>query len=131
VVYLRVRAQDAAPEWSRPLAAKGPHHTAIEKLFRRAREKAGLPSDLVWYSARHSFATDRLDQTGNIKLVSDALRHQCVTTTQKYLHPSMKNLPGRVNQKNVARAAEALNENLRHIPRHSLELTLPLEGISH
>jgi site-specific recombinase XerC len=76
-------------------------HTAIEKTFRQAREKAGLPSELVWYSAGHSFATDRLDQSSNIKLVSDALGHQCVTTTQKYPHPSMKDLAGRVNQRNV------------------------------
>jgi site-specific recombinase XerD len=56
-------------------------HTAIEKPFRQAREEAGLPSELVLYSARHSFATDLLDQTGNIKLVSDVLGHESVVTT--------------------------------------------------
>jgi site-specific recombinase XerD len=76
-------------------------HTAIEKPFRQAREKAGLPSELVLYSARHSFATDLLDQTGNIKLVGDVLGHESVMTTQSYLHPSMKNLAGIVNQRNV------------------------------
>jgi site-specific recombinase XerD len=63
------------------------------------------------YSARHSFATDLLDQTG-IKLVSDVLGHESVVTTQKYLHPSMKDLGGIVNQRNVERAAEALNETM-------------------
>jgi site-specific recombinase XerC len=93
--------------------------------------KAGLPSELVLYSARHSFATDLLDQTGNIKLVSDVLGHESVVTTQKYLHPSMKNLARVANQRNKERTDEALNKNLRHIPRHSFELTLPLEGVSH
>jgi hypothetical protein len=36
----------------------------------------------------------------------------------------MKSLAGIVNQRNVYEAAEALNENLGHIPRHSFELTL-------
>jgi site-specific recombinase XerD len=38
------------------------------------------------YSARHSFATDLLDRTGNLKLVMDVLGHESVTTTQKYPH---------------------------------------------
>jgi integrase len=86
---LRVRAQDAASEWVFPSSRSRTGnitHTAIEKPFRNAREKAGLPSELVLYSARHSFATDLLDQTGNIKLVSDVLGHEGVVTTQKYLH---------------------------------------------
>jgi integrase len=101
---LRMRAQHAESKWVFPsMRSKTGHitHTAIEKPFRQAREKAGLPSELVLYSARHSFATDLLDQTGNIKLVGDVLGHESVMTTQSYLHPSMKNLAGIVNQRNV------------------------------
>jgi site-specific recombinase XerC len=43
-------------------------------------------------SARHSFATDMLDQTGNIVLVGRLLGHRSVTSTQRYLHPEMKGL---------------------------------------
>jgi site-specific recombinase XerD len=64
--------------------------------------------NLVLYSARHSFATDLLDQTGNLKLIMDVLGHESVTTTQKYLHPSSKDLAGIVNQRNRERAAEAV-----------------------
>jgi len=83
-------------------------HTALEKPFRQARKEAKLPKELVLYSARHSFATDLLDRTGNIKLVSDVLGHESVTTTQKYLHPALKNLAQIVNQRNAGRTAEAV-----------------------
>jgi site-specific recombinase XerD len=82
-------------------------HTAIEKPFRKARQDAKLPKELVLYSARHSFATDLLDRTGNIKLVSDVLGHESVTTTQKYLHPALKNIAEVINERNKGRAAEA------------------------
>ncbi|WP_158750361.1 site-specific integrase [Acidobacterium sp. S8] len=111
---LRVRAQHAKSEWvfpSRNKKCKTGHitHTAIEKPFRKARKDAGLPKELVLYSARHSFATDLLDRTGNLKLVMDVLGHESVTTTQKYLHPALKNVADVVNQRNEGRAAEVVN----------------------
>lgn len=109
---LRVRAKGAKTEWvfpSKRKKSKTGHitHTAIEKPFRMVRKAAKLPKELVLYSARHSFATDLLDRTGNIKLVSDVLGHESVTTTQKYLHPALKNLAEIVNQRNAGRTAEA------------------------
>jgi len=83
-------------------------HTGIEKPFRQARKAAKLPKELVLYSTRHSFATDLLDKTGNLKLVQDVLGHESVTTTQKYLHPALKNIAKVVNQRNAGRAAEAV-----------------------
>jgi len=109
---LRRRARNAKTEWvfaSKRKGTKTGHitHTGIEKPFRIAREAAKLPKELVLYSARHSFATDLLDRTGNLKLVMDVLGHESVTTTQKYLHPSQKNIAEIVNQRNMGRAAEA------------------------
>lgn len=82
-------------------------HTGIERPFRVVRKAAKLPKELVLYSARHSFATDLLDGTGNLKLVMDVLGHESVTTTQKYLHPSLKNIAAYVNERNKGRAADA------------------------
>lgn len=79
-------------------------HTAIEKPFRQARKAAKLPKELVLYSARHSFATDLLDRSGNLMLVKEVLGHESVTTTQKYLHPALKNIAGIVNERNRVRA---------------------------
>jgi integrase len=112
---LRIRAEKAKlteVEWVFPAKRKKTKtghimHTAIEKPFRKARKDAGLPKELVLYSARHSFATDLLDRTGNLKLVMDVLGHESVTTTQKYLHPSLKNIAEIVNQRNAGREAEA------------------------
>ena len=115
---LRVRSEKAKTangkpksEWVFPSKRKDSQtghitHTALEKPFRQVRTEAKLPKELVLYSARHSFATDLLDRTGNIKLVSDVLGHESVTTTQKYLHPALKNLADVVNQRNAGRAAE-------------------------
>ena len=109
---LRIRAKRAKTEWVFASVRKGTKtghitHTGIEKPFRIARKAAKLPKELVLYSARHSFATDLLDRTGNLKLVMDVLGHESVTTTQKYLHPSQKNIAEIVNQRNMGRAAEA------------------------
>lgn len=116
---LRVRLNDAQSDKKKKSVspwvfssnrAKSGHieHTSIERPFRKARKDAKLPDDLVLYSARHSFATDLLDQTGNLMLVKNVLGHESVATTQKYLHPSMKNLAEIVNQRNAGRSAEAV-----------------------
>lgn len=109
---LRARSKGAKSEWVFPSRRKGTRtghitHTGIERPFRMVRETAKLPKELVLYSARHSFATDLLDRTGNLKLVMDVLGHESVTTTQKYLHPSFKNIAHVVNERNRGRAADA------------------------
>jgi site-specific recombinase XerD len=76
-------------------------YSPILKQFTIAREDAGLPKDIVLYSARHSFATDMLDKTGNLVLVQRLLGHESVTTTQKYLHPELKGVAEMVNEREL------------------------------
>ncbi len=76
--------------------------TAVEKPFREARKEAMLPDDVVLYSSPHSFATDLLARTGNLKLVSNVLGHGSVAATGKYIHPSLKMVAGVVKQRNEA-----------------------------
>jgi integrase/recombinase XerC len=83
-------------------------HKAIERPIRIARKATKLPKELVLYSARHSFATDLVDRTGNLKQVMDVLGHESVTTTQKYLHPALNNIADVVNQRNENRAEETV-----------------------
>jgi integrase len=100
---LRVRAQGAKSEWVFPSKRRKKAHISyfpIARDFAATRQTAGLPDDLVLYSARHSFATDMLDKTGNIVLVGRMLGHQSVTTTQRYLHPELKDIAELVNQRN-------------------------------
>jgi site-specific recombinase XerD len=104
--------QGATTEWVFPSPRKKGSHISyfpVAKQFSKTRAKAGLPDDIVLYSARHSFATDMLDRTGNIVLVQKMLAHESVTTTQRYLHPELKDMAQLVNQRN----ADA-DENLRH-----------------
>jgi hypothetical protein len=111
---LRVRVQGATSDWVFPSPRKKGRHISyfpIAKGFVKAREAAELPDDLVLYSARHSFATDMLDRTGNIVMVQRLLGHDSVTTTQRYVHPEMKGLAEMVNERN--------SENLRHTLRHT------------
>jgi integrase len=55
------------------------------------------------YCARHDYGTYAYQQTGNVKLVMDAMGHADVPTAMKYRHPEL--------------VREALNA--RHILRHT------------
>jgi integrase len=107
-------------EYVFPAHSKSGHksHTAIEKPFRQLRRKLKLDNDLVLYSGRHTFATDILDRTGNLKLVGDLLGHASPVTTARYLHPSLKEIAGIVNDRNMTRRAEVSAAEC-HIPRHT------------
>lgn len=107
---LRVRADDTKSEFVFPSKRSKTGHitlTAVEKPFRIARRKSKLPEELVLYSSRHSFATDLLDRTGNIKLVADVLGHGSTMITGKYLHPALKQVAGIIDQRNAAWRASA------------------------
>src|SRR5262249_27639973 len=57
-----------ANSWIRGKSASG-HVTTVDKQFREARRAAGLPENLVLYSARHDFGTRLLQKTGNLAAV--------------------------------------------------------------
>ena len=52
-----------------------------------------------------------LDKTGNIVMVGKMLGHQSVTTTQRYLHPELKDIAELVNPRNVSNAKEVLRHS--------------------
>lgn len=73
----------------------------LRKLVNRLAEKAGIAKKIHPHTLRHSFATDLLRDTKNLFLVSKALGHSNISTTQVYLHLAdpeleyaMKNLRG-------------------------------------
>lgn len=45
-----------------------------------------IPNEIALYSARHTFATDLLQASGDIVPVDDALGHTETKTTSRYLH---------------------------------------------
>lgn len=69
--------------------AKLPHLNSIAKHFAEAREKAGLPKNLVLYCGRHDFGTVITARTGNLKAVMKVMGHKDVKTAMRYQHPEV------------------------------------------
>lgn len=60
--------------------------TGSEHAFRRAREKAGLPEDVLMYGIRHAMGTRLAAQGFGAHLISEALGHARSATSDRYVH---------------------------------------------
>jgi integrase/recombinase XerD len=68
-----------------------PARTA-QKVFQRAKEKAGIIKDVSFHSLRHSFATHLLEKGIDIRFIKDILGHFDIKTTERYLHVTREKL---------------------------------------
>jgi integrase len=59
------------------------HLMSICNLFRKARNKASLPKELVLYCARHDYGTRVLMRTGNLAAVMRTMGHRDVKTAMR------------------------------------------------
>lgn len=66
------------------------HLRSICNLFRKARNKANLPKELVLYCARHDYGTRVLMRTGNLAAVMRTMGHRDVKTAMHYQHPELE-----------------------------------------
>ena len=66
------------------------HLRSICNLFRKARNKAGVPKKLVLYCARHDYGTRVLMRTGNLAAVMKTMGHRDVKTAMHYQHPELE-----------------------------------------
>ena len=62
----------------------------------------GDSESVVVYCARHRFATDALQATGNIIAVMDAMGHERVDTLRIYSHPELTQIRDAMNKRNGA-----------------------------
>lgn len=87
---LRARCSTRTEGWVFPSkrSASG-HLRSIDRLFREARQKAGLPKELVLYCARHDYGTRVLMRTGNLAAVMRTMGHRDVKTAMHYQHPEL------------------------------------------
>jgi len=78
---LRARCGTRTEGWVFPSkrSASG-HLCSIDRLFREARQQAGLPKELVLYCARHDYGTRVLTRTGNLAAVMRTMGHRDVKT---------------------------------------------------
>jgi integrase/recombinase XerD len=64
----------------------------VQQIFTNAKNKAGIKKEVGIHSLRHSFATHLLDKGTDIKYIKELLGHFNITTTERYLHVSKKQL---------------------------------------
>lgn len=70
----------------------------LQRMFKRAIEKAGLPSELSIHSARHSVAVHLLKKTGNLRQVQKQLGHASpATTANMYADISFEDMQSGLN----------------------------------
>jgi integrase len=87
---LRARCAGRVDGWLFPSKhSQSGHLTTIGKLYREARDKAGLPRDLVLYSSRHDFGTRTYRKTQNLAAVMKVMGHKDVRTAMRYQHPEL------------------------------------------
>ena len=88
------------PGWLFPSTTKSGHLQSIAGSFTAARNRAGLDKRLVLYSARHTFATYAMAETGNVFAVSRAMGHADVKSMEPYQHQDTSSLVRAINQRN-------------------------------
>jgi len=66
------------------------HLRSICNLFRKARNIANLPKELVLYCARHDYGTRVPTRTGNLAAVMRTMGHRDVKTAMHYPHPELE-----------------------------------------
>ncbi len=66
----------------------------IQDMVKRYAKKAGINKDISPHTLRHTFATDLLRGTKNIRLVQKALGHSDISTTMVYTHIVDEELEG-------------------------------------
>jgi site-specific recombinase XerD len=79
-------------EWLFPGETPAGHlaESAAEKIFRHAKERAGIVKPATFHTLRHSFATHLMEDGVDTRLIQELLGHDSILTTQIYTHVTQK-----------------------------------------
>jgi integrase len=101
---LEIRRPKQEGQWVFPTSKLKPtkcgHIVSLQNAWRQALDDAGLPRSLKLYCARHTFATNALDLTGNLAAVMSAMGHSGTAVTMRYQHPDVLRVKSAMDAKN-------------------------------
>ena len=86
---LRIYYRQYRPaDWLFPGKDPGTHiaRCTAERIFKRAKEKAGIATEASIHTLRHSFATHLYEDGVDIRIIQELLGHAKIETTMRYTH---------------------------------------------
>ena len=95
-LYLHVQGDERAPDeyllYARERRTSPMDASSVHRWFKACLDRAGLPATIKPHEMRHSAADHLWRGTGNLVMAQQLLRHASVQTTQRYLHPTRRDL---------------------------------------
>ncbi len=80
--------------WVFPGAEPGTHVSkrTAQRIFGRAKEKAGITPQATIHTLRHCFATHLYEDGVDLRIIQELLGHASIKTTQRYAHVGRREL---------------------------------------
>jgi integrase/recombinase XerC len=85
---------------------------SFTQAFAAVRRARKLPKGTVLYLARHTFATDIMEETGNVFVAKELMGHSSTATLGRYQHPKLAGMAAAINARNIRNAEKNNSEKV-------------------